>query len=390
VNIIYTKKDISSYEADLQKAYDENKSPSLFLINNYWLGRYTNRLEPLTGKVTDIGEYQLLDYEKLQEIYPPFILKDAFGLDNQMYGVPLYSDSLALYYNKNLFQQAGLTAPPATWEELKAYAKRLTRVEDGNRLQQSGIALGSGKNVSRSADILALLTLQGGGKVIDQNGYIDFNKKVEVRTSAGIQERVPGLTAIQFYSEFSDPNKEVYAWNAEQPDSLAAFIGGKTAMMFGFSYQRANIQALKAGFEFGIAPVPQLPGSTPVTVSNYWYPVVSSQKACVVNRGQASGINCGKIAWSFLSFVAQKENVADYLNAGSKAAARTDLIKEQALRTDDVGVFARQAPIARSYNKFDDSIDTIFANMLDAAARNRAGWEGEADKAATMIEGLKK
>jgi multiple sugar transport system substrate-binding protein len=389
VKINYTKKDISSYETDLKAAYADKKSPSVFMINNYWLKRYSDKLEPLSGRVTDIDEYELLDYEKLSEIFPPYILQDAFGSDNQMYAVPMYVDTMALYYNKDLFQKAEIAQPPATWEDLKTDAKKLTLLEKGDRIKQAGVALGSGKNISRSCDILSMLILQSGGKVIDSSGNIDFNKKVEVKTSSGIQAREPGLTAIKFFTEFSDPQKEIYTWNNERNDSLQDFLDGKTAMLFGFNYQSANIAALKSGFNFGIAPVPQIQDSTPIVISSYWYPVVGNQNTCSTTGGNAANIDCGKIAWSFLSFAAQKENAADYLSATGKASARLDLLAEESQDPGDLGVFAKQVSMARSYNKFDDRIDNIFSNMLDAINNDRNNWQQEVDKAAAMVEALK-
>ncbi|GAB2976218.1 extracellular solute-binding protein [Streptomyces pseudoechinosporeus] len=42
--------------------------------------------------------------------------------DGKTYGVPLVTDTLALVYNKDLFKQAGLSEPPATWGDLKTAA----------------------------------------------------------------------------------------------------------------------------------------------------------------------------------------------------------------------------------------------------------------------------
>lgn len=390
VKINYTKKDIASYEEEIKKSYDENKSPGIFMINNYWTGRYADRLEPLTGNAAYLEEYGLLDYEKLQEIFPTYVLKDALDKNNQMLAVPIYSDSLALYYNKDLFQKAGIANPPSTWEELKADVKKLTLLGKKNEIKQSGIALGGGKNVNRACDILAALMMQGGGKVVDADGGIDFNKKIGIKTSQGTQEREPGLTAIQFYMEFSDPVKEIYTWNGGFADSVQDFANGKTAMMINYDYQRANLLALKPELNYGIAPLPQLPDSTPVNISNVWMPAVSSQKSCVAEGKGAESVDCGKIAWSFLSFAAQKENIADYLQTTGKASARIDLIGEQSQKGDAVSVFANQAAMARSYNKFDDRIEGIFAGMLDEISADRGNWKAKTDNAAAKIEELKK
>ena len=389
VSINYTKKNIGTYETDLEAAYAEGKSPSIFMISNYWLERYADKLEPLSGKVSDIEEYGLLDYEELQETFPPYILRDAIRDDNQMYAVPVYTDSLALYYNKDLFRKAGIETAPTTWEELKADVKKLTFLEQRKKITQSGVALGGGKNISRSCDILSLLMMQGGGKIVDAEGNADFNKSIEVKTTSGTQTREPGITAIRFYTEFSDPDKEVYSWNESKDNSVQDFISGKTAMMFGFNYQRSDILISQPAFGVGIAPVPQIPNSTAIDISNHWFPVASDQADCTVTSGDARSVDCKKIAWSFMSFAAEKDNVTEYLSATGKAAARTDLIAEQAEAEGDLGVFARQASIARSYDKFDDKIDGILIGMIDAINNDRDGLREAIDKAADEIGALK-
>jgi len=390
VKINYTKKDIASYEKDIEKSYSEQNSPSIYLVNNYWLGRYAGaqKLQPLSNSLATIDEYGLLSYDKLSEIYPPYVLQEAFYTDNQLYAAPIYSDSLALYYNKEIFQKAGITAPPATWEELKADVKKLTLLDKKNQIVQSGIAMGTGKNTNRACDIFTLLTLQGGGKVIDQQGNIDFTKKIGIQTSDGVKDREPGLTALQFYMDFSDTNKETYSWNDTFANSIQDFADGKVAMMINYNYQRPNLLALKPELSYGIAPIPQLGNSTPISLSNSWMPVVSNQASCRI-EGDADDIDCSKVAWSFLSFLSQKENVSSYLEATGKASARLDLSAEQAAKEDNLAAFAKQASIARSYNKFDDRIDSILTEMLDKAYANRSSWKTQADAAATEIEGLK-
>lgn len=399
VEINYTKKDIASYEQDIENAYGDGKSPNIYLINNYWLERYVESLAPLTDSLAAIDGYGLTTREEMQKAYPPYVLADAvYGEKDlqdlingggQVYAIPTYSDTLALYYNKDLFQKAGIEKVPATWEELKAATKKLTATGKKDTITQSGIALGSGKNANRSCDIYALLALQGGSKVINAQGETDFNKKIAIQTSSGTIEREPGLTALQFYMEFSDPNKEIYSWNGTFADSVQAFADGKTAMMINYSYQIPNLLALRPELNYGIAPVPQLPNSTPITLSNVWFPVVSRQDSCKI-AGDAEDIDCAQVAWSFLSFANRKENIIEYLKTAGKVSARLDLSAEQAAEDTKLAAFAKQTGLARSYNKFDDRIDTILTEMLDEVYVSRTNWRGSADTAAAKIEALKK
>lgn len=61
---------------------------------------------------------------KDQSKFEPNLIKQAqFG--GKTYGVPLVTDTLALVYNKALFEKAGISRPPATWDELKADAAKV-------------------------------------------------------------------------------------------------------------------------------------------------------------------------------------------------------------------------------------------------------------------------
>lgn len=391
VKVVYTKKDLASYEEDIQKSYNENKSPNIFMINNYWLEDYVDKLEPLSGNFALVKEYDLLDYTELEKIFPYYILQDAEYGNNELFALPIYSDSLALYYNKDLFAKAEIAKPPTTWDELKKDLKKLTVADRKNNIKQAGIALGTGKNINRSCDIVSLLMLQGGNKIINDKKSIDINQKIAFNTPQGIQERESGLTAIQFFMEFSDPNKEIYTWNDAMEDSVKSFAEGKTAMMFGYSYQKANLLAMNSDLNYGIAPAPQIPKSAVINLSNVWSPVVSNQQTCQTNsQNNTSLIDCDQIAWSFLSFANKKENIIEYLNKTGKASARIDIAQEQSKKDDATSAFAQQANSTRQYNKFDDEIETILTAMLDEIYTDRNNWKDKVNHAVAQIEELKK
>ncbi len=62
------------------------------------------------------------------------------SVDGVLYGYPNEINTYALNYNKRLFAEAGITAPPATWDELIADAKLLTK-KDGDTITQQGFGL---------------------------------------------------------------------------------------------------------------------------------------------------------------------------------------------------------------------------------------------------------
>ncbi|MDD3190200.1 MAG: extracellular solute-binding protein [Candidatus Pacebacteria bacterium] len=390
VTINYTKKNYSSYEKELREAYDNNQSPSVFMLSNYWLKRYQDEIEPLSRNEAYIKEYGLINSEEITDIFPANILPELIVDDLYLYALPTYSDSLVLYYNKDMFKEAGIDTPPATWEDLKKNIKRLTILGRNDEVKQSAIALGGGTKINRSCDILAALMLQGGARIIDEDGNIDFNREIGVNTTEGTQQRNPGPLAIQFFMEFSDPKKEIYTWNStDTKSSLEDFASQRTAMMINFGYQQKNLLALNSGLNYGIAPLPQLENSTEINIYNVWLPTVSNQNSCSVKNSDNSKIDCTKIAWSFLSFTNQKENISYYLESTGKAAARKDLIEEQKQMGSAISVFAAQTETTTYYNKFDDKIEGIFVNMLDDIDDDRENWEEKMNNAAIEIENLK-
>ena len=388
VSINYTKKDFNSYEENLVKAKEKNDEPNIFMINNNWLEKYLDYLEPLAGD-DNYAEYGLIKYEELLEIFPAETIRNLI-YENELYGLPMFSDSLALFYNKDLFAKAEIENPPRTWKEFKEAAIKLTAFDKDDNIIQEGAAFGCGENISRSSDILSLLMMQGGAKVIDFDKNIDLNKEIEINTINGIEKRASGKRAIIFYTEFSDSEKEKYVWDCEQEEAIKSFAGGRAAMFVGYNYQVKNLLALNSGLDYGISEMPQLEDSTVINFSNVWTPVVSKNNNCLVKPVKLSNeINCSEVAWNFLSFAVQKENSEIYLNSTGKSAARKDLISKQIGLDNKISVFASQAETAISYNKFNDQIDGILVEMIGEICLERDNLDIIIDEAVGEIEKLK-
>lgn len=83
-------------------------------------------LLPLDGLVAKAGGKELL------KDFSPFLVK-AMTIKGKLYGIPHEGDALVIYYNTDLFKQAGLNPdkPPTTFEEFVEAAKRLTRPAEG-------------------------------------------------------------------------------------------------------------------------------------------------------------------------------------------------------------------------------------------------------------------
>ncbi|KOG40414.1 extracellular solute-binding protein [Streptomyces decoyicus] len=160
--------------------------------------------------------------------------------------IPLYSLAYALYYNKRMFQDAGISKPPATWDEL---------VADGKRISKKGKwGLGAeGGQLTNNIHQAFALGKQHGADFFDRSGRPTF-------TSDG------AVAAVKQYIDFMAKDKIIAPGNAEygQNQSLRDFATGRTAMVL---WQAAATTFAADGMkpdEWGVAPVP-VPSGTPGT-----------------------------------------------------------------------------------------------------------------------------
>jgi multiple sugar transport system substrate-binding protein len=158
-------------------------------------------------------------------------------VDGAVVGVPWYVETRLLYYRKDIAEKAGITAPPATWEDLKAMAKAMQ--EKGG--SKYGISLGT-KNWQEYFPFL----WSNGGDVVDAAGQPALNSPQAVE-------------ALTFYNSFFTEGltpKSV----PEGFDITPAFVTGDYPMFFSGPWHLSLIEEA-GGADFGdkwaIAPMPK-------------------------------------------------------------------------------------------------------------------------------------
>ena len=226
--------------------------------------------------------------------YVDVVYSDVVRNDN-VYGLPLAVDTLVLYYNRDLLNLARIAEPPLTWSQFKEDVKKLTLVDKKKgTVVQAGAGLGLVDNVTRAFDIASLLMMQNGSKMECGESFC-----VGGSTSDGYN---PGMEALVFYTDFANPNKDVYSWNSSMPMSLDAFADGKLAYFIGYSYNDEEIKAKNPSLNYYISTVPQIDGTNKeVNFANYFVETVS-KKGTHQNE-----------AWDFVKYMADKDNVMKYL-----------------------------------------------------------------------------
>ena len=344
IKITYQKKSVDSYESDLIDALAGGKGPDIFYFQNTWLPKHINKLTPMPAAYMTANDFKDIFVD---------VASEDFVSDNNIYAVPLYIDTLALFYNKDIFNTVGIANPPSTWEGLLSMVPSLTQKDGAGNITRSAIAIGTARNVNRATDILSLLMLQSGTQMSDkQTGKALFNMDTYTDTT----KYPSGQQSLEFYTNFSNPRKQVYTWNNQLGYSIDSFLEGKTAMMINYSYQMQNILAKAPHLRFGISLMPQPRGSQQaVNYSNYWGLAVSRTSSA------------SDVAWGFVNYLTQKDQAQNYLKLTNKPTAHRDLIDSQRQESKEMAIFAQQTLSAYTWIRPDsNAVEKIFESMIES------------------------
>lgn len=345
VTINFVKKDIVDYEKELLNAFASGTPPDIFSIHNDWLPAHADRIAPMPSGTMTLRNYRDTFID---------VASNDFVKDNQIYAVPLATDVLALYYNKDLLGSVGISEPPSTWPELVAMVSRLTKVGESGSFDRSAVAMGTSSNVNRAVDILSLLMLQNGTQFYSE-GFASASFGQAQSTPGGEGSNYnPGEVALAFYNQFANPSKTTYTWNSRSDFNLDAFTQGKLSMMISYAYIQPMLRSRAPNLNWDVTQIPQVSDDAiKVNFANYWGETVAK-----------SSPNAN-IAWNFLNYMTQKQTLDKYYTKRKQVASRKDMLPSQFADTD-IGVFAEGAITARSVYKKDSSVfEAVFAKMID-------------------------
>jgi multiple sugar transport system substrate-binding protein len=155
--------------------------------------------------------------------------KAAVSEGNKVFGMPIGSNSLALYYNKKMLTDAGVTSPPKTWAELTETAKKATKSP------VYGIAFSAVNDEQATWQWEPFLWSNGGSL-----------------TDLGSEKATEALQLWVDWVKNGFASKDVVNWS--QGDVPNQFLGGRAATMVMGPWQLANVE--KSGVDFGIVTIP--------------------------------------------------------------------------------------------------------------------------------------
>lgn len=377
------------YEELLIDAMASGNGPDIFAMHHSWLPRHKDKISP-TPEYLMIPETYKETFTKV--VHDRMILENEDGLLS-IYGMPMYVDTLALFYNKNMFdiiKPDGKIKPEETWDGIKAQSRAISTPDQSlERFKQNGIAMGRTDNIRYGIDILQLIMAQEELDLYDKEmKEVQLSKTQE--TSAG--EKVSMKNAMLLYTGFDTGWETLHeSWNefltAKYPDDkeLGTFVRQKTGMIFGYSdtyeelvdlikkYEGIKGESAIKESDIGITDVPQMTASEdrrsdefPVTLGNF-YPLTVSKHSANPD-----------LAWEFLIAASGGEGYEDYnkIIPGRPTALQPSANPESTgnintqKKDKQYGVFARQVQYATTFSQLDkEMFEAILGESVERAKK---------------------
>lgn len=292
----------------------------------------------------------------VDESVVPETLKENLKYNGTYYGVPMNFATLLLYYNKTIFEEAGLDpeAPPTTWEELEAYAEQI--------VEKTG-KYGFDMAVKDTTPMWCIMLWGNGGDVI-QDGKAVFNSPENVETITRWAENI------------RDKKFGPEVLTGGEIDKL--FESQKLAMYFCGPWATVGFES--AGIDFGVAQAPKGPKAQVTQANGVGMYLTSSSK----NK---------EAVYDFFSWWNTKETQIKWSLGTGFPPARTDIADDERLDENPyIAEFAKPANESKMYlqqlTNFADVDNQAIIPAFEKILLEGADVQEALDEANAMIEAL--
>ncbi len=278
ITIKYTQQEFAQYEDKMYQRILENAplTPDIIRFHNTWLPKFQSVLTPMPGDIYSTEEFSNTFY--------PVHVASLTGDDGYIYGIPLEVDGLVLFYNVDIFDEAGIDKPGTDWDTVRAQAVELTKTDENDEIQVAGLGIGSADNVRHAPEILELLMIQSTN---DNTGFYDpTSHEISFEDQNG---RV--ADALASYLSFV---RNDHVWSPDIRSDLEFFYSGRLAMFIGQSWEAIDIIKANPALNFKAVPTPTL-GTNQMYLGSFWAEGVSKTS------------QHPREAWEFLKWLSEPE-----------------------------------------------------------------------------------
>jgi multiple sugar transport system substrate-binding protein len=313
------------YLKKIQTMIGAKKEPDIFYLDSMPAPDLIKlgALEPLDSYIQKYG-VNLSDFEDS--------LVKAFQKDGKTYGIPKDYNTLALFYNKKMFREAGLQ-PPKTWAELRDDAKKLTK---GDR---KGLVLNP--ELARFQPFL----YQNGGRVLDEHGKPSLNlpqnaEALQFFTDLFVKDKVADI-----------PKNMGYDWSGD------AFAEEKAAMVIEGGWLIPFLKEKAPNLEYGIVELPVKELGKP-----------NSNLAFTVAYVMSKNSKNKEAAFKLIQYLTSEEGQKIVVDSGLALPSRKSMGQKFVEKYPERAAFVKGAAYAQpfQYGEYGPSLTTALNNAIES------------------------
>lgn len=265
-------------------ALSGSEAPDVIEVSNQDVLSYAHN-----GLLSSISDLAKADNYDMEALYSKQSLT-ANTVDGTLYGSPLASMVIQMFYNKDILAEIGYDAPPKTMDELYTMAVKATQVDENGTISRLGyplFPLASARQELIYAFGGRWWAEDGTTLTPDDEGVLDSLKmNVEYRSKYGIQK----------------VNEFVATANTNRYTENDMFFAGKQLFRFDGTWLAAMIEEFNSDVNYGVALIPSNDekgmGQSRYETNSIAIPVVSQNQ---------------EAAWDFVKYLTNSEATKQFL-----------------------------------------------------------------------------
>jgi len=297
IHITYAVQD--GMEQKLLTAIASNEVPDVVLWDRFNTSVYAPK-----GAFTQLDDLVANDDSiDMSDFYEPAV--DELTYDGKLYGIPLTVDTRILFYNKDMFEEAGVDPESITdWDSLREAAIKLTIRENG-KLVQAGFSL-------KDTGLFNNWIVQAGGRMINNDTTpptTDFNTQA-------------GLDVLAYWDQLQNVDK-VYDLGFEDGYGGDGFKAGKVAITFNGPWTLESYR--EADINFGVIGQPAGPSGNQSAMMGGFGLIIP-------NKAKNT-----EAAWEFIKWwTTQPENGVEFAKISGNLPASKEAAKDPYFVEDEI------------------------------------------------------
>lgn len=258
-------------------ALTSGSGPDLLSINNEWVSTFA-----MSKGLLNLDEYISENDYDMSDFYEG--AQKGVKFNDSVYALPYRAETHGIFYNKDLFEAAGYSEMPDTWEEFLPIAEKITEAGAAK-----GIAIPGGEWGNTSYQLINMI-LCGGGSVLNEDN------------SASALDSPEAIKVAEFFVD-------LYRKSHVVPDSImendnaagrTLFSEGKAASFMSGAYDISAIQGINEDLNMATGLVPVFKGNERKTIFAGWSTAISAHS------------KNPEAAWLLAEFLASPEISVEY------------------------------------------------------------------------------